>query len=85
MKIPLEEARKRVVIADWNEGFAAKDLPGGFTMLSEMVQVGKLQQEAAFDGRYANETCLMCYSSGTTGLAKGVEVRTNSTYRKFID
>ncbi|CAG8703184.1 14115_t:CDS:2, partial [Acaulospora colombiana] len=73
MKVPLEEARKRIVIADWNEGFPSTDLPHGFTMLSEMVQVGKLEQEAAFDGRYANETCLMCYSSGTTGLAKGVE------------
>ncbi|KAF9039471.1 AMP binding protein [Hymenopellis radicata] len=35
---------------------------------------GSLQKEELFDGRAAHETAVLCYSSGTTGKPKGVEV-----------
>ncbi|KAG8832077.1 hypothetical protein FRC17_002086 [Serendipita sp. 399] len=70
LNVPETIARKRIIIGNWKE-------PGspmaGFTQLEELLRVGKLEEEARFDGRYADETTLMCYSSGTTGLAKGVE------------
>lgn len=49
-------------------------------MLDELLQVGQLSHEVSFDGRYADETILLCYSSGTTGLAKGVE----TTHRNLV-
>jgi 4-coumarate--CoA ligase len=45
------------------------------TQLDSLLRVGKLQEEEKFDGELSNETVYMCYSSGTTGLSKGVEVR----------
>ena len=34
----------------------------------------KLAKEEEFTGSQVHETALLCYSSGTTGLSKGVEV-----------
>ncbi|KAG8861521.1 hypothetical protein FRB91_006229 [Serendipita sp. 411] len=71
LKVPEAVARKQILIGNWKEENV--QAPTGFTLLEEMLRVGKLETEAKFDGRYADETTLMCYSSGTTGLAKGVE------------
>jgi len=76
--IPAEEARRFIVIGNWLENF--DNIPAGYTLLEELLQVGKMQKEEAFDGRYADETALLCYSSGTTGLAKGVE----TTHRNLV-
>jgi 4-coumarate--CoA ligase len=45
--------------------------------IEDLLRVGTLKEEAKFDGPLANETVLLCYSSGTTGKPKGVEVRKN--------
>jgi 4-coumarate--CoA ligase len=70
--ISAEEARRIIVIGNWLEKF--DNIPAGYTLLGDLLQVGELQQEESFDGRYADETTLLCYSSGTTGVAKGVEI-----------
>lgn len=46
-----------------------------YTQLDSLLCRGKLAQEEKFDGDASNETMYICYSSGTTGLSKGVEVR----------
>jgi acyl-CoA synthetase (AMP-forming)/AMP-acid ligase II len=76
------EATKRIIVGDWMEDPAAlkqglgqyADPKRGLTMLTDLLTTGKMEKEANFDGRYSHETALMCFSSGTTGLAKGVEV-----------
>jgi 4-coumarate--CoA ligase len=69
--VSAEAARRIIVIGNWLETF--DNIPAGYTLLEDLLQVGEPQQEERFDGRYADETALLCYSSGTTGLAKGVE------------
>lgn len=84
LNIPEDEATKKIVVGDWMEDPVAlkkglgKFANKSFTMLTELLQAGKMDNEANFDGRYAHETTLLCFSSGTTGLAKGVEVRSPS-------
>ncbi|KAF9504366.1 hypothetical protein BS47DRAFT_1355281 [Hydnum rufescens UP504] len=62
-----------------------------WTRLSEFFGTGRLPSEELFDGDQANETALLCYSSGTTGLSKGVEtthqnvVSLNSAFFGYID
>ena len=73
LHVPEHEAKKRIILATWHETF--DNLPSGYTHTSDLLTTGRLDREANFDGRYAHDTALMCYSSGTTGLAKGVEVR----------
>lgn len=68
-----DAARKRMILGDWNEKLDEPS-PTGFISINDLVGKGKLVEEAKFAGRYANETALLCFSSGTTGLAKGVEV-----------
>jgi 4-coumarate--CoA ligase len=72
--VPEDEARKRMVLADWNETLDQPS-PTDFVSMNDLIGKGKLAEEAKFAGRYANETALLCFSSGTTGLPKGVEVR----------
>lgn len=74
--VPTHETKKRVILANWKD--PALPVPQGLVLLDDLLRVGKMEQEAAFDGRYADETALLCYSSGTTGRAKGVEVDLNS-------
>jgi long-subunit acyl-CoA synthetase (AMP-forming) len=69
--VSAEEARRSIVLGTWLEKY--DNVPAGYTLLDDLLQVGELQQEEPFNGRYADETTLLCYSSGTTGLAKGVE------------
>lgn len=65
------EARKRIVIADY--GLKAK-APKGFLSMGNLLGKGALVEEEKFDGILSHETTLLCYSSGTTGKPKGVEV-----------
>jgi acyl-CoA synthetase (AMP-forming)/AMP-acid ligase II len=46
----------------------------GYTRLETFLSEGKLEKEEMFPGAQAKETMMLCYSSGTTGLSKGVEV-----------
>lgn len=48
----------------------------GFLTLADLLAYpGALLEEEKFDGALSNETVYLCYSSGTTGKPKGVEVR----------
>ena len=45
-----------------------------FTRYEDLSTRGLLSKEEPFDGQLSNETALLCYSSGTSGKPKGVEV-----------
>lgn len=45
-----------------------------FPCLQDLITNETLKQEVQFKDEKANETVILCYSSGTTGLSKGVEV-----------
>ncbi|KZV74018.1 AMP binding protein [Peniophora sp. CONT] len=66
--ISLDEARRRIVVMEL--GRSSRD---GVRGLQDLLGSGALEKEEAFDGELANETVLLCYSSGTTGKPKGVE------------
>ncbi|PBK78575.1 AMP binding protein [Armillaria solidipes] len=46
----------------------------------KLLGLGSLEKEENFDGPLAQETALLCYSSGTTGKPKGVE----TTHKNII-
>lgn len=47
---------------------------GKWMRLEEFLTWGKLESEEKFTGEQVHESIMLCYSSGTTGLSKGVEV-----------
>jgi len=71
------EQSRRTVVIDWVAGSTSATTDpalSNFTSFTRLLNLGKLEREVAIDGWHArNTTALMCYSSGTTGLAKGVE------------
>lgn len=81
-----EEVARRVIILGkslrWADGpdatinSEASELPRWETLLG----LGSLEREENFDGPLAQETALLCYSSGTTGKPKGVE----TTHKNII-
>ncbi|KAK7044883.1 AMP binding protein [Favolaschia claudopus] len=80
MGISHQEGDKRTIILGrdlrWAGGPAAPvdaDCRGLLT-LSDLLSGGKLNSEAKFEGALAHETVYLCYSSGTTGKPKGVEL-----------
>ncbi|KAG8720268.1 hypothetical protein FRC08_000704 [Ceratobasidium sp. 394] len=76
LNVPVNEAKKRVVLMNFGE-----NAPAGmesFVQLDSLLQGGKLQEEERFDGDLSDETVYLCYSSGTTGLSKGVETTHNN-------
>jgi len=70
VKISPEDFKTRIVLA--THGLTA-GVPSGFFTMEDFIGKGSLSQEEKFDGPDANETALLCYSSGTTGQPKGVE------------
>lgn len=71
MNVSEAEAKERVVIIDPSGKYVGFD---GWTRFEDLLGNGRLQQEESFNGQLSHNTTLLCYSSGTTGLAKGVEV-----------
>ncbi|KIK61143.1 hypothetical protein GYMLUDRAFT_43231 [Collybiopsis luxurians FD-317 M1] len=69
----LDEAEKRIIVAPsgfaWAGGPAKSESSRGIPF-DQLLGLGELHEEEQFEGE---ETTLLCYSSGTTGLPKGVE------------
>lgn len=74
------EAAKRIIILGsslkWAGGPAIprKAETAGLLQMEDLLTRGVLGEEEKFDGELAHETVYLCYSSGTTGKPKGVEV-----------
>ena len=67
-----EEVRRRIIVMGLGDkGATAK----GFIHMDDLMGEGTLSTAERFDGPLSNETVYLCYSSGTTGKPKGVEVR----------
>lgn len=71
LKVDSLEARRRIVIAGW--GLEDKG-PSGFVQMDNLLEKGSIGEAEKFNGPLSHETALLCYSSGTTGKPKGVEV-----------
>lgn len=69
-----DEARRRLVVLDFGRHGAETARKVGVLGSGDLLGHGALQEEEKFIGSQANETLLLCYSSGTTGKPKGVEV-----------
>ncbi|KAF9514789.1 hypothetical protein BS47DRAFT_1361504 [Hydnum rufescens UP504] len=72
------DARRRVVIMSYVDQDRADEravkIGPEWTRLSEFFGKGRLHSEELFVGDQVHETAFLCYSSGTTGLSKGVEI-----------
>ncbi|QRV92769.1 AMP binding enzyme [Ceratobasidium sp. AG-Ba] len=77
LKVPAKEAQKRVVVMNFEK--AAPKGTENFRQVDSLLQSGRLEQEENFDGDLSDETVYLCYSSGTTGLSKGVETSHHNT------
>lgn len=69
-----DDARTRCVVLDY-AGLSGLPAPAGHLALDDLLRLGTLEREERFDGEDADEAAFLCYSSGTTGRAKGVMVR----------
>ncbi|KAF8338789.1 AMP binding protein [Cantharellus anzutake] len=71
------EIKKRVIIMSHTSQDEKDEktvgIPASWRRLKELRNGGKLAKEEEFNGSQVHETALLCYSSGTTGLSKGVE------------
>ena len=56
-----------------------------FTRYEDLSTRGFLFKEESFDGQLSNETALLCYSSGTSGKPKGVEVTSSIHQHSYVD
>ncbi|KAI0058399.1 AMP binding protein [Artomyces pyxidatus] len=80
LKVPEEEAQARLVVLELG-GTGDVARKEGLLALESLLGTGALESEEKFTAEQAaNETLLLCYSSGTTGKPKGVE----TTHRNLI-
>ncbi|CAE6398074.1 unnamed protein product [Rhizoctonia solani] len=77
LKVAAADVRKRVILMNF-DGPTPKGA-GGYKQLDSLLVSGKLNEEENFDGELSDETVYLCYSSGTTGLSKGVETSHHNT------
>lgn len=75
--------QKRVVVMSYTsiEKAMERQLKVGsqWVRFEAFLKQGKLDKEEMFSGNDVHGSIMLCYSSGTTGLSKGVEVRSAST------
>ncbi|KAG8738133.1 hypothetical protein FRC10_007255 [Ceratobasidium sp. 414] len=77
LKVPAEEAQKRVILMNFEE--PAPKGAENYVQIDSLLRSGKLNEEEKFDADLSDETVYLCYSSGTTGLSKGVETSHHNT------
>nr|AIZ77406.1 4-coumarate:CoA ligase [Inonotus obliquus] len=65
LKVDAKRARQKIIVAGW--GLKDKG-PKGFVQMEDLLGTGRLEVEEKFDGPLANETTLLCYSSGILNL-----------------
>lgn len=77
-----EDALSRMIV--YSDGETTQ-LPKGFkfTRYEDLSTRGLLPKEELFDGQLSNQTALLCYSSGTSGQPKGVEVNPILSFTSF--
>jgi len=80
-----DEARRRLVVLDFGGNGAEVARKVGVLGLSDLFGHGALPEEEKFSGSQAGETLLLCYSSGTTGKPKGVEVCSSISVLNLVD
>ncbi|KAK0460922.1 AMP binding protein [Desarmillaria tabescens] len=70
----------------WAGGPDASRSPrtAGLLRMEDLLSLGQLKEEEKFEGDLAQETVLLCYSSGTTGKPKGVET-THQNLTSVVD
>lgn len=76
----ISDADGRIVLLDGDESLAWASAPLNsrktivegqqLVPFEDLIGMGSLASEEKFEGEQANETCLLCYSSGTTGKPK---------------
>lgn len=76
LKVSPEEAKKRIVIMGLKgeTAYSSELDAGGWIRMEDLLNKGRLEKEEPFEGPLAEEVAALCYSSGTTGLSKGVMV-----------
>lgn len=72
LDLSLSDAKRRMIVIDW--GMSPQPNINDYITMSDILGKGSLKEEEMFQGGQAHETTLLCYSSGTTGKPKGVEV-----------
>ncbi|PSR79484.1 hypothetical protein PHLCEN_2v7009 [Hermanssonia centrifuga] len=78
LDLSLTEAKRRIIVVDWH--VPSQAVFKEYICMSDLLGKGSLAEEEKFSGEQANETTLLCYSSGTTGKPKGVE----TTHRNLV-
>ncbi|KAF8523463.1 AMP binding protein [Hysterangium stoloniferum] len=71
MGVAEPEVKRRIVSMELSDKQAGLD---GYRHLQELLNKGQLEHEERFDNKAAQETALLCYSSGTTSRSKGAEL-----------
>lgn len=74
--IDKEESRKRIIIMGVGDRNATAQ---GFVHMDDLLEKGVLCMADRSNRPSLDETALICYSSGTTGKPKGVEVRASAS------
>lgn len=73
LDVDLTEARRKIVVMDWFPGEAQKG-PSDFVCMTDLLGKESLKEEEKISSEQTLDTIILCYSSGTTGKPKGVEV-----------
>ncbi|KAF7795577.1 hypothetical protein EIP86_006739 [Pleurotus ostreatoroseus] len=78
LDLSFTDAKRKIIVADW--GLPPQSSFNDYITMSDILGKGSLAEEEKYTGEQANETALLCYSSGTTGKPKGVE----TTHRNLV-